>query len=92
MVPHKTQRGFPSFELGAVWYAIPALWVCAAVVGWLLLTGWPSMFAGPLAPNAAAASAPTVVAPYETSDPSLPSASQVFSGSVRDVSAVIDTF
>jgi hypothetical protein len=93
MFRQNKQRGFPSLELGAVWYAVPVLWVCAAVAGWVLLSGWPTLFAGPLAPDAAAASAPTVVAaPYESSDPSLPSASQVFTGTVRDVGPLVDTF
>lgn len=93
MIPHNAQRGFPSLELGAVWYAVPALWVCAAVVGWVLLSDWPGLFAAPAAPSDAGVSIPAVAASsYQGSDPSLPQASQVFTGSAPDVGPVVETF
>ena len=93
MVPLNTQRGFPSLELGAVWYVVPLLWACAALVGWVLLSGWPALFAGPLpASDAVLSATPAATVPYESSDPSLPPASQVFTGSNRDVSPVVEAF
>ena len=75
------QRGLPSLELGAVWYVIPMLWICVAVVGSLLLAEWPALFAGPMPADAVVLStAPLAAAPYVSSDPSLPPASQVFTG------------
>lgn len=93
MFPHNAQRGFPSFELGAVWYVVPLLWVCAALVGWVLLSGWPSLFAGPAPAGEVGVSATqTSAVPYEGSDPSLPAASQVFTGKDRDIIPIIETF
>ena len=67
------QRGLPSLELGAVWYVVPMLWVCAALVGWVLLSGWPALFAGPTpASDVVLSATPVAAAPYESSDPSLP--------------------
>lgn len=87
------QRGLPSLELGAVWYVVPMLWVCAALVGWVLLSGWPALFAGPVAANDIGPSTPQVAAaPYVSSDPSLPAASQVFAGKSGDISPFVETF
>lgn len=80
-------------ELGAVWYAVPLLWLCTAVVGWLLLSQWPQLFSEPL-PVAAAAlpGAADPASAYEGSDPSLPAASRVFAGSTVEPGPVIETF
>ncbi|MEO8652840.1 MAG: hypothetical protein ABI409_01820 [Ramlibacter sp.] len=82
-----------SLELGAVWYAIPMLWICVALVGSLLLAEWPALFAGPMPANEVVLStAAPAAAPYVSSDPSLPPASQVFTGSDGEITASIDTF
>jgi hypothetical protein len=82
-----------SLELGAIWYAVPLIWICTAVIGWLLLSGWPQLFSDPQSARAVALpAAAAAAAPYESSDPSLPSASRVFEGKPAEVVSVVDTF
>lgn len=88
-----TTRYVHPLELGAVWYVIPLLWVCAALVGWMLISEWPALFARPLPAHDVALSGPAAAAvPYERSDPSLPSANRVFAGRSQEASPDIETF
>lgn len=88
-----TKQHVHPLELGAVWYVIPLLWLCVALVGWTLISEQPALFAGPLPAHHVALSGPAAAAvPYESSDPSLPPASRVFTGSSQQASPDSETF
>ena len=86
----KTRHVHRHLELGRFWFLLPML---GALTVLILLTAWPALFAGPLPASDAVRSATrAATVPYESSDPSLPPASQVFTGSNRDVSPVVEAF
>jgi len=89
-------RNFPkeTGELGAVWIAVPLLWVIAAIAGLLVVMNWPTLLADPLPAAAAADPVPTalVAPPVSGTDPSVPAASTVFTQRTWEVSEPVAQF
>jgi len=81
-----------SRELGIVWYLIPALWVFAALAGYVVLTFDPTVFAQSVKAQSSAATSALTLAPYPSSDFSVPDAATVFKDRPYEVSAHVDTF
>lgn len=79
-------------ELGIVWYLIPALWVLAALAGYVVLSSEPTLFAEPLPAQGSAATSALTLAPYSSSDSSVPDAATVFKNRPYEVSEHVDTF
>jgi hypothetical protein len=79
-------------EVGVVWFVIPMLWVVAAIAGLVIVSYWPTLLADPLPAESSTASNVSSVAPYASSDPSLPAAISVFKDRSYEVSEHVDTF
>jgi hypothetical protein len=79
-------------ELGAVWIAVPLLWVVAAIAGLLIVTSWPTLLADPLPAEIGSASSTLAAAPAPDTDPSVPAASTVFTQRTWEVSEPVAQF
>ena len=80
-------------KLGVVWFIVPMTWAAVGLAGFVLLSNWPSVFADAVQVQAGALPIAAQVQPYESSDPSLPSASSVFKdGASYPADPQIDTF
>ncbi len=90
----KVPRHFPkeTGELGAVWIAIPVLWVVAAIAGLLVVTNWPTMLADPLPAEIGSAPTALAAAPAAGADTAVPAASTVFTQRTWEVSDPVAQF
>ncbi len=79
-------------ELGAVWIAVPVLWVVVAIAGLLVVTNWPTLLAEPVPAEMSSASSALAAAPAPASDPSVPAASTVFTQRTWEVSEPVAQF
>ena len=79
-------------ELGAVWIAVPVLWVVAALAGLVVVTNWPAMLGDPLPADVGSAPTALAAAPAADTDAAVPAASTVFTQRTWEVSEPVAQF